>query len=181
MQLQVEQMDREKRELNERMRIVAKRLDHIERAFRKAELPLLSDDYTRQQADDKAAFEATRLQTLEAARQAHQDRLATKQRLARMTGDYKKYVADIQTKRDTDHCRRQKDAASKIAQEKAKRREVVLKERAEEAARKEAEERAQREKEDALARVEEGIYDLGHFHDPILTDGWFCRASCRRG
>jgi hypothetical protein len=47
-------MDREKRELNERMRIVAKRLDHIERAFRKAELPLLADDYARQQADDKA-------------------------------------------------------------------------------------------------------------------------------
>ena len=174
-------MDREKRELNERMRIVAKRLDHIERAFRKAELPLLADDYARQQADDKAAFEATRQHTLEAARQAHQDRIATKQRLARMTGDYYQYVADVNRKRDTDHRRRQEDAATKIAQEMAKRREVVLKERAEEAASKEAEERAQREKEEALAKAEEGIYDLGHFHDPISTDRWFYRASCRRG
>lgn len=172
-QLQVEQMDREKRELNERMRIVAKRLDHIERAFRKAELPLLADDYARQQTDDKAAFEATRHQTLEAARQAHQDRVATKQRLARMTGDYKKFVADTQKKRDTDHRRRQEDALSKIAQEKAKRRDIVLKERAEEAASKEAEERAQREKEEALVRAEEGIYNPGHSHDPILTDIWF--------
>lgn len=159
-QLQVEQMDREKRDLNERTRIVAKRLDHIERAFRKAETPLLGDDYARQQTDDKAAFEATRQHTLEAARQAHQERIATKQRLARMTGDYKKYVTDIQKKRDTDYRRRQEDAASKIAQEKAKRREVTLKERAEEVARKEAEERTQREKEEALARAEEGTYNL---------------------
>jgi len=157
-QLQVEQMDREKRELNERMRIVAKRLDHIERAFRKAELPLLADDYARQQADDKIAFETTRQQTLEAARQAHQDRIATKKRLARMTSEYGKYVADIQKKRDADYRRRQEDAESKIAQEKAKRRETVLKERAEEAASKE---RARREKEEELARAEEGIYILG--------------------
>ena len=159
-QLQVEQMDREKRELNERMRIVAKRLDHIERAFRKAELPLLADDYARQQADDKTAFETTRQQTLEAARQAHQDRIATKQRLARMTGEYRKYVAEIQKRRDSDYCRRQEDAGSKIAQEKAKRRELVLKERAEEAEKRDAEERARREKEEALARAEEGTYKL---------------------
>jgi len=164
-------MDREKRELNERMRIVAKRLDHIERAFRKAELPLLVDDYARQQTDDKSAFETTRQQTLEAARQTHQDRIATKQRLARMTGEYKKYVADIQKRRDSDYRRHQEDAGSKVAQEKAKRREIVLKERAEEAARMEAEERARRENEEALAKAEEGTYKLGHSHYPILTDG----------
>jgi translation initiation factor 3 subunit A len=179
-QLQVEQMDREKRELNERMRIVAKRLDHIERAFRKAELPLLADDYARQQTDDKVAFEATRQQTLEAARQAHQDRIATKKRLARMTSDYKKYIADIQEKRETDHHRRQEDASSKIAQEKAKRREVVLKDRAEEAAREEAEERARREKEEALARAEEGIYttsDTTSTNPFQLTDGFAERRA----
>src|SRR5258706_14814403 len=170
-QLQVEQMDREKRELNERMRIVAKRLDHIERAFRKAELPLLADDYARQQADDKAAFEIARQQTLEAARQAHQDHIATKQRLARMTNEYEKYVAEMQKRRNSDYRRRQEDARSKIAQEKAKRREIVLKEAAEESARKEAEERTQREEDEALARVEEGTYKFGHSGYPISTDG----------
>ena len=171
-------MDREKRELNERMRIVAKRLDHIERAFRKAELPLLADDYARQQADDKAAFETTRQQTLEAARQAHQEHIATKQRLARMTGEYKKYVAEIEKKRNSDYHRRQEDAGSKIAQEKAKRREIVLKERAEEAAKKEVEERARRQEEEALARAEEGTYKFGHSGYPIrLTDNFAERRA----
>ena len=35
MRLQVEQLAKEKKELAERMRIASKRLDHIERAYRK--------------------------------------------------------------------------------------------------------------------------------------------------
>ena len=33
--LQVQQIEKEKKDQNERLRIIAKRLDHLERAFRK--------------------------------------------------------------------------------------------------------------------------------------------------
>jgi len=45
MKLQVEQLEKEKRDLNQRLRIVAKRVDHLERACRKEERPLLGQDY----------------------------------------------------------------------------------------------------------------------------------------
>jgi translation initiation factor 3 subunit A len=40
--LQVAQLEKEKKEVAERLRIVAKRVDHIERANRKEERPLLA-------------------------------------------------------------------------------------------------------------------------------------------
>ena len=35
MRLQVQQLEKEKKDMQERMRLIAKRLDHTERAFRK--------------------------------------------------------------------------------------------------------------------------------------------------
>ena len=45
MRPQVEQPEKEKKELNEKVLVLAKRLDHIERAYRKEERPLLTKDY----------------------------------------------------------------------------------------------------------------------------------------
>ena len=42
MRLQVEQPEKEKKELNEKVLVLAKRLDHIERAYCKEERPLLA-------------------------------------------------------------------------------------------------------------------------------------------
>ena len=58
MRLQVEQLEKEKKELNEKMRVLSKRLDHVERAYRKEERPLLAKDYELQQANDRVVFEA---------------------------------------------------------------------------------------------------------------------------
>ena len=69
--LQVQQIEKEKKDQNERLRIVAKRLDYLERAFRKEECPLLAKDYEQQQIDDRKAFEEAQKSRLEAARQAH--------------------------------------------------------------------------------------------------------------
>ena len=99
MRLQVEQLEKEKRELNEKMRIVSKRIDHIERAYRKEERPLLAKDYEIQQANDRAVFEASQKARLEAHRQAHVQDVETKKRLTRMLGDYEQLKATIASRR----------------------------------------------------------------------------------
>ena len=83
-------LEKEKKELNERMRILAKRLDHIERAYRKEERPLLAKDYEQQQANDRAVFEQAQKARIEAHRQAHLHDIETKKRLTRMLSDFNK-------------------------------------------------------------------------------------------
>ncbi|TFK83250.1 hypothetical protein K466DRAFT_555389 [Polyporus arcularius HHB13444] len=155
MRLQVEQLEKEKKELNERMRILAKRLDHIERAYRKEERPLLAKDYEQQQASDRAAFEAAQKARIEAHRQAHIHDIETKKRLSRMVSDYNQLRESIIAKRGEEFAKKKELAQKRMEEEKAKRRAAVLQAREEERARLEEEERIRREQEEEEARLEE--------------------------
>lgn len=155
MRIQVEQLAKEKKELNERMRITSKRLDHIERAYRKDERPLLSQDYELQQANDKTAHEEAQKTRIEENKKAHQHDLETKKRLSRMMDDYHSRRDIIIGKRESEFTKRKELAQKKIEEEKAKRKQTILKEREEERLRLEEEERTRREKEEAERREEE--------------------------
>lgn len=157
MRLQVQQLEKEKKDMQERTRIIAKRLDHIERAFRKEERPLLDHDYEQQQAEDRIAFEIAKKTRLEAARRAHEEDLETKNRLSRVMEDYKARREYYISKRGDEFAKLREDSARKIEKEKAKRREAVLKAREEERRRIEEEERILREKEEEERRLEEGL------------------------
>ncbi|KAI0740155.1 hypothetical protein C8Q76DRAFT_607850 [Earliella scabrosa] len=155
MRLQVEQLEKEKKELNERMRVLTKRLDHIERAYRKEERPLLAKDYELQQANDRAVFEASQKARLEAHRQAHLQDIETKKRLARMVSDYNQMKDAITARRGEEFAKKKESAHKKMEEEKAKRRAAVLKAREEERLRAEEEERKRREQEEEEARLEQ--------------------------
>ncbi|KZS95110.1 hypothetical protein SISNIDRAFT_543045 [Sistotremastrum niveocremeum HHB9708] len=90
MKLQVEQLEKEKRETSERLRIISKRMDHLrlEGAYRKEERPILAEDHAHQQAEDLAVFQASARSRREAARLAHDADLEIKERLGRMMDDY---------------------------------------------------------------------------------------------
>ena len=154
--IQVAHLEKEKRDLTERLRIVSKRVDHIERAFRKEERPLLAEDYELQQADDRESFEANAKATLAASRERHALDMDTKRRLLRMMDDYKSKRDVIVERRNDEFKRRKAVAQKKIDEEKAKRRASLL--RAQEEARKqrEEEERHIREAEEEARRREEG-------------------------
>src|SRR6202034_2091797 len=111
MKLQVEQLEKEKKDLNQRLRIVAKRVDHIERAYRKEERPLLGQDYEEQQANDRLTFEAVQKARIEGSKISHQRDIETKKRLSRMMDDYKSRRDVIAGKRGDDYARRQAIAA----------------------------------------------------------------------
>jgi translation initiation factor 3 subunit A len=156
MRLQVEQLEKEKREGNERMRIIAKRLDHTERALRKAERPLLALDYDQQQTSDLAAHVELAKRRIALAREEHASALQTKEKLSRMMSDYVTRRADIAGKRGEEYARRREEAGRKVEEEKAKRRRAVTKAREEEKKKKEEEERIRREEEAEAARLEKG-------------------------
>ncbi|KAF9471257.1 hypothetical protein BDN70DRAFT_977463 [Pholiota conissans] len=152
--IQVAQLEKEKKELQERLRIAAKRIDHIERAYRKEERPLLALDYETQQKSDKETFEAIQKARIQASREAHQEDLRTKERLSRMLGDYQVRRADIMARKSIEFAKKQETAQRKIAEEKAKRLKVVMKQREDERIKLEKEAEAARAKAAEEARLQ---------------------------
>ncbi|KJA16787.1 hypothetical protein HYPSUDRAFT_147298 [Hypholoma sublateritium FD-334 SS-4] len=152
--IQVAQLEKDKKELQERLRIVSKRIDHIERSYRKEERPLLDQDYEVQQKTDRETFEEIQKARIRAAREAHQEDLQSKARLSRMLVDYDARRAEIMARKSIEFAKKQEAAARKIQEEKAKRLKAVLKQREEERIRLEKEEEAHRQREAEEARLE---------------------------
>ncbi|KAJ7479854.1 hypothetical protein FB451DRAFT_1556664 [Mycena latifolia] len=153
--MQVAQLEKEKKELAERLRIVAKRVDHIERACRKAERPLLAEDYAQQQAADAETFAAVQGARRAAARTAHEADLETKARLARMLPAYEARRGVVLARKGEEFAKRKDAAARKIEEEKAKRRKTVMAQREAERRAVEEAERRKREAEAEARRLEE--------------------------
>lgn len=160
MRLQVEQLEKEKKERESRLRVIAKRIDHTERAYRQEERPLLAKDYELQQASDRSTFEQIQKDRIDAARLAHKRDLETKKRLSRILPEFEARKAIILEKRSAEYARKQAVAQAKIEEEKAKRCAVLLKAREEERSRQEAAERARREAEELERKKEEGTLSL---------------------
>jgi translation initiation factor 3 subunit A len=158
MRLQVEQLEKEKRERESRLRVIAKRIDHTERAYRQEERPLLKKDYELQQASDRTTFEQIQKGRIDTARLAHKRDLETKKRLSRILPEFEARKALILEKRSAEYERKKATARAKVEEEKAKRRAVVLKTREEELMRQEAAERAHREAEEVQAKKKEGAW-----------------------
>ncbi|KAJ7431412.1 hypothetical protein B0H11DRAFT_2262047 [Mycena galericulata] len=119
--IQVAQLEKEKKELTERLRIVAKHVAHIEPVYRKVEQPLLAHDY-EQQAADPATFAAIGAARQEAACGVRLQDLETKARLARMLLEYEKRRAVVLAKKGEEYAKHKDAAAQKIEEEKTKRR-----------------------------------------------------------
>ncbi|BFZ64435.1 eukaryotic translation initiation factor 3 subunit A [Saitoella coloradoensis] len=170
-QLQIQQMEKETKDMSERLRITSKRIDHIERAYRREEIPLLDEDYAKQKEADKTAHAEARRIQLQTSKQKHADDLALKKRLARILPDYSSFRATIEEKRHEEfEARRAEAQAALEAAKEDRRREVRERREREEAERVEREareaelaaerereeaERAEREAEDRARREEE--------------------------
>jgi len=165
MRMHVEQLEKDKRELAERMRVIGKWLDHVERAYRKEERPLLAKDYEAQQENDRFTFETLQKSRIESSKQQHQLNLETKARLSRMLGDSEKTKNEILERRGQEYTENQREASDKLREAKAKRTAAVRKAREEERLRKEAEEQERREQEEEEARREAGAFS----HPPCYS------------
>lgn len=160
--IKVAQLEREKNDINEKLRITGKRLDHLERAYRKEEVKKLHEDYENQKKRDLDAYNKIKDETLKESKIKHEESVELKHRLSRLMPFYEEFRANLQERRRDEFEKRRRDAEreleKQIAQRKKEYREKKLREKRqreeEERQLREAEERAAKEKEEQKRREE---------------------------
>jgi translation initiation factor 3 subunit A len=156
-------LEKEKNELNDRVRTTAKRIDHLERAFRREEAKHVPADYEAQKKHDLELYEAQKAETLTEAKQKHAEAVALKHRLGRLVPQFSSFRKELSEKRHEEFEKRRKAAEREFEAKKKQRVKEVQERRRrekqereeEERLRKEEEERAAREEEERVAREEE--------------------------
>ncbi|KAL2271765.1 hypothetical protein VTJ83DRAFT_1136 [Remersonia thermophila] len=171
--LKLQQLEREKNTIAEKLRITHKRLDHLERAYRKEEAKKLPEDYAQQCERDKAAYEVIKAQTLKEAELKHKADLELKHRLSRLMPFYEAFRNDLHERRRDQFEKRRRDAERELEkavnQRRKEYRERKLREKREreekERQLREAEERAAREKEEERKRQEARREELARLRE----------------
>lgn len=155
-QIKLQALEKEKNEMSDKLRITAKRIDHLERAYRKEEIKHLPGDYAAQRERDLTAYEKSKSETLKEAEIKHKDDVALKHRLSRLVPGYEKFKRTVTEQRHAEFEKRRKVAERELNQKMEQRRreakEKIIRER-EEAA--EAERKAREEEEREAAEAEE--------------------------
>lgn len=160
--MKLAQLEREKNDVNERLRITGKRLDHLERAFRKEESKKLNEDYDRQIKEDRAIYEKVKAKTLKEAEEKHTESVELKHRLSRLVPLYESFRESVYERRRDEFEKRRRDAERELEKQIAARKKEVrdrkLREKREREEHErqllEAEEKAAREKEEQRLRDE---------------------------
>ncbi|KAF2271134.1 hypothetical protein CC78DRAFT_528060 [Lojkania enalia] len=155
-------LEKEKNQLGEQLRITGKRIDHLERAYRKEEIKHLKEDYERQMKEDQEAYEKAKSETLKEAEQKHKEDVALKHRLSRLVPNYQQFVADVKRQRKAEFEKRSRQAQKELENKKAARIKEIKEKIARERREREEQDRRQREEEErqraeaeAKARAEE--------------------------
>lgn len=153
--MKLQQLEREKKDLNDKLRITGKRIDHLERAYRREEVKILGQDYEKQKAEDRAAYEERVRVQEETAKAKHEEAVALKKRLERLVPVYEKFRDEIKSKRHDEFEQRRKSAEKQLKVEMEKRKKQVRDAIAAKKAREEEEERRRVEEEERIRKEEE--------------------------
>lgn len=161
--IKVAQLEREKNDINEKLRITGKRIDHLERAYRKEEVKKLGADYEAQKERDLVAYNVMKEETLKDSKIKHTESVELKHRLSRLMPHYEAFKQQLHARRGHEFEKRRRDAEKELEKQIAIRkkdyRERKLREKRareeEERLLREAEERAAKEKEEKERRDEE--------------------------
>lgn len=160
--LKLQALEKEKSLLGEQLRIAGKRIDHLERAYRKEEIKHLKSDYEKQMKTDREAYEKAKAEELKESEQKHREDVALKHRLSRLVSPYQQFVTTVKQNRKAEFEKRQKVAQKELESKKAARVKEVKDRLARERREREEAERRRREEEEreaeeaeAKARAEE--------------------------
>ncbi|KAJ2308689.1 eukaryotic translation initiation factor 3 subunit A [Coemansia sp. RSA 2706] len=166
LEMQVEQIEKEKHDMQSRLKVMGRRMDHTERAYRKNEDALLAEDYERQKLADKENHTSARAALLEQSKEKHAHDVAQKKRFQRMFSDFDGLRRQLdegrseelaaERKRMRDELARARDErVAEYRRVKAEKEEAEARERAEREAREAEEERAKAAKAAELAALRE--------------------------
>lgn len=156
---EAEELQKERRELQAKLKSQEKKVDYFERAKRLEEIPLLQASMKERQLQDQNFWEQQEKERIAAAIEERKLAVATRDRLARMKPDKEEFLAKLKKERNIvyeDKLRefekllaeeRKKRLLERKAKRKEERRAKWLKEKEEEAERKAAEQRRREEEE----------------------------------
>ncbi|KAK3844448.1 MAG: eukaryotic translation initiation factor 3 subunit A [Linnemannia gamsii] len=150
--IQIKQLEKEKSEMATRTKAIGKRLDHVERAMRLEERPLLAKDYERQQRADRVYHDAAVKAHHDAAAAKHAHELMLKIRMVKIVDDYRRTRQEMEERREEEFAQRREAARVRIEEEKARRIQQYRERKAENEARKIREEKELAEREAETAR-----------------------------
>lgn len=153
--IKLAQLEKEKNELNDRIRTTAKRIDHLERAFRREEVKHIPEDYEEQKKRDVELYEANKATALKDAENTHKEAVALKHRLSRLVPQFNSFRKEVSEKRHEEFEKRRKAAEREFEAKKKQRVKEVQDRRRREKAEREEAERRQKEEEERVKREEE--------------------------
>ena len=116
---QVEELEREKKELMERLKTQERRIDHMERARRREEIPLLKAAFEVDKEDDKVLWKKKEEERIKQAIVDRELAVKTRDRLMKMKGDKDAFQAELQRKRKAAYEKKLADFNAKVERERA--------------------------------------------------------------
>ncbi|XP_036431006.1 eukaryotic translation initiation factor 3 subunit A isoform X2 [Colossoma macropomum] len=155
---QVEQLEKEKKELQERLKNQEKKIDYFERAKRLEEIPLIKKAYEEQRVKDMELWELQEEERISNMKVEREKALEHKKRLSRMVEDKENFVSKITAARSFIYEEKLKQFQERLVEERKKRLEERKKQRKEErrnAFYRQKEEEAQRIREEQLKKERE--------------------------
>uniref|UniRef100_A0A3B4CDQ8 Eukaryotic translation initiation factor 3 subunit A n=1 Tax=Pygocentrus nattereri TaxID=42514 RepID=A0A3B4CDQ8_PYGNA len=155
---QVEQLEKEKKELQERLKNQEKKIDYFERAKRLEEIPLIKKAYEEQRVKDMELWELQEEERISNMKVEREKALEHKKRLSRMVEDKENFVSKITAARSFIYEEKLKQFQERLVEERKKRLEERKKQRKEEARNafyRQKEEEAQRIREEQLKKERE--------------------------
>ncbi|XP_047538497.1 eukaryotic translation initiation factor 3 subunit A isoform X2 [Vanessa atalanta] len=177
-QREAEELMKERRELQARLKSQEKKVDYFERAKRIEEIPLLQKSLEEKQVQDKAFWEQQEKERIEQLIETRARDVATAGRLARMAVHRDQFMARLRSERGAMHTQRLAAFQAKLAAERearltqrqqqrveTRRQEWLaekrrMEERAAEEARRIAEEQEKKEKEERERKHQEELAAL---------------------
>lgn len=127
--LQVEQLAKDKKDLESRLQSLFKKIDHTERAYRQYELPLLAKDALVQKEEDLKNYEAFKAKRIAAAKKEHEEAIQLRDRLSKVVPDYTKFRDEIDSEATARIEALKKEKQAQLEAAKKARIEAVRKER----------------------------------------------------
>lgn len=129
---QVEQLEKEKKELQERLKNQEKKIDYFERAKRLEEIPLIKSAYEEQRVKDMDLWEQQEEERITTMQLEREKALEHKNRMSRMLEDRDLFVMRLKAARQSVYEEKLKQFEERLAEERHNRLEERKRQRKEE-------------------------------------------------
>jgi len=118
---QVEELEKQRLEQQQLLKSQSKKLDHLERAKRLAEVPLLEEHYEKTKVEAKSAWETRENERIAKLLEERKNNIHHRDRFMRMKDDFNEFVAILDKSRTETYKEKMKEFESTLSVERKKR------------------------------------------------------------